>query len=58
MYPLQSTGPQDPLILLLLHLFAKQDVAADGSGENPGLLGCICELTMNLYHAFIWQQLS
>lgn len=56
-YPLEGAGSQDLLILLRMELFAKQDVAADGSREHPGLLGGVGQLTFDLQHPFVVRQL-
>lgn len=57
-HPLESARPDHPLVLLGIHLFPKQDVAADGSREHPGLLGCVGQPAFDLERSGVMGQLT
>lgn len=57
-HPLKSAGLDDLSIFLLVHLFTKQDVTADGSRVHPGLLGSIAQLTTDCQNPLFLRQLS
>lgn len=57
-YPFQSAGFNHPLVLVRVHGLPEQDVAADGAGVDPGLLGGVGQLTFHLERALLCRQLS
>ena len=57
-HPLEGAGSQNLLVLQGVELFTKQDVAADGSREHPGLLASVGQLTADLQHPLVMRQLS
>lgn len=57
-YPFQSAGFNHHLVLVRVHGLPEQDVAADGAGVDPGLLGGVGQLTFHLERALLCRQLS
>lgn len=54
---LQGARSEHPLVLLMVHLFAEEDVTADRSWKYPGQLGRICQLSSNLQRSGVVGQL-
>lgn len=56
-HSLQGAGSQNPVVLLAVEHFSKQDVASDCAGYNPGLLRCVGEIPSDFDHAARMAQL-